>query len=76
MKDFLLTHKKTGKDIKVILNDGDKYITVEYKGGPDEEIDESITMSALKLGYECNGSGWCMNSNVRDIGFTKMEEEE
>ena len=68
MKDFKLTHKKTGKDIKVIVDSG--YLTVEYEGGPDETLDKAITKSIEKLGYEFNGSGWCMSSNVRDIGFT------
>ena len=70
MKDFNLTHKKTGKDIKISANNG--YLTAEYEGKPDEILDRDITKSVEKLGYECNGSGWCMSSNVRDIGFEKI----
>ena len=72
MKDFNLTHKKTGKDLKVTADNG--YLTVEYEGTPDETLDNAMIKSIEKLGYEFNGSGWCMSSNVRDLGFTKEEK--
>ena len=68
MKDFKITHKKTGTDIKIIVDNG--YLTAEYEGLADETLDEVIIKSIEKLGYEYNGSGWCMSSCIRDIGFT------
>ena len=61
-------------EFKVIKSKYDHYLTVEYSGGPDEKMDTEITNALEKLGYECNGSGWCMSSNVRDVGFTKINK--
>ena len=76
-KEYKKVHKELSKlsfETEIILSQ--HYLTVEYEGGPEFWKDKDILRCIEKLGYETNGSGWCGSSNVRDIGFTKMEEEE
>ncbi len=48
-------------------------LKITYKGELDTELDGDIIAALRKIGYEFQGSGYNMNTNVRDISLEKQE---
>lgn len=53
------------------MENGDLVIKYKEERSIDSELDQKIMNFLKTLGYKWNGSGWDVQTNIRDISFTK-----